>query len=303
MANSNPSLQANNRSLSNSGGKPTRILKIRAKRLTSQSNLSSAVSEPMINVMSKPSSPPSLAIGRRVRKRGNSPDQVTPPPLLDAVPEYDPSNSQTPDPALSRNSPSTPVNASLDGESESQQNTIPDELDALLDGVAESPLSDSMNSIDKLTLDSGVDLSPNKNSLPDYSTFRTPEEATPPLSSTPEHEDIRIETTLITPTTEFSSLDLMPSSYGSGAYKLTPASSLTHSSSSIQADQSSTTSSVQSYEEQELPFVPIIHRRDISFEADLTEILSANSNYCDNSPQLSNRSQTVTPASERVHMV
>ena len=113
MANSNPSLQANNRSLSNSGGKPTRILKIRAKRLTSQSNLSSAVSEPMINVMSKPSSPPSLAIGRRVRKRGNSPDQVTPPPLLDAVPEYDPSNSQTPDPALSRNSPSTPVNAKL----------------------------------------------------------------------------------------------------------------------------------------------------------------------------------------------
>ncbi|KAI6651597.1 TNF receptor-associated factor 3 [Oopsacas minuta] len=319
MANLSPSFRGKpqNGSFSSTGVKPTRILKLRAKKVTSEPgfSLTNSVSEPTINQVSPLTIPLPVENSRKLPKNETqiypSRNMGTPPSFVLRTPEYDllKRRPQIPDSLLAsieqQGEEINPPIISRDSqklENEPQTDKA-DDLDIILDNIAinrrDAELLNYSKVVDKLALDSGVDMSPLKSNSLGHSSPQGSKYVTLPL----EKQQIRIETTLPTPITEFSSADLLPcTSFGSDIDKLTPVSPLTPSSSSVLADQSSTTSSVQS-EEHELQSVPNIHRRDMSFESDLTDVLSITSTFRDTSPQPSLRSLTVTPASERVQMV
>ena len=333
MAESKPKLEERQRSSSYSAsGKPVRILKLRAKKVAPQENLRNSDSDISRHLTSSPNNTPPVEICRKVVNRGTQVSQspVLGPPhtLVYSVPGID---------SLKRNSPlnESPLKSySLPGDTGSgtwqnnsgqniesiqmdyQEKVLTSELDTLLDSITIASLTpnteaqppDYGKSIDKLALDSGVELSPLiKNSPPGHSTFKAPLEVIPFSSNPNASEQISLETVLLSPlplNAFITSGDLhLTSSYDSDLDKAT-VSSLTKSSSipSILADRSSTASSVRSSEEQEEPIIPI-HNREISLESDISFAPSITSTFRDSSPQPSLRSMTVTPASERIHVV
>ena len=286
-----------------SSAKPARILKIRVKKTLSQKNLSESDSELSTNLTSSPNNTPPI--------RRALPDRHS---LASSVPQVFSPKINSPLNNLAKVAASETSTIKSDQsidriQTDFQEKITTHELETLLDSITIASLSPSQgaqpsdfsNRIDNLTLDSGVDLS-----SPGHSTFKSSIEDLP-FSSNPRRNEITHETELQSPhrLDEFStSSELQPSSsYGSDIDKVT-FSSLTKSSSnpSITVDRSSTTSSVQSSEEQE-PFLVPMHNTQMSFESDINFTPSITSTFRENSPQPSLRSMTVTPASERIHMV